>query len=206
MNIDNSKVIFNEYSQHDESESDDTVIVEENKIFTDISIVSKMEQLLNELKNINTKPSLLISCDYSTCNVIPKSHFKLRVNKSVKKMKKKFNDLTSDLIYIKESIKNDYYMIKEFTDQFKIKFMKRDLDQRLVYFNNKIRQDFKEIINLLENFKKYDFFLDNDIRDLIINYRLTINIRDNLIFNLNIDLVNQLISSIIQICDNSFNF
>ena len=124
------------------SSEEDTIIKEDEEYVIDIQLMNDMEKVLEIVDLINIRPIITYSLSNSDDLVLETELINDIIGYYL-------NELTMNIDNSKTYLLNDYFMIKEFTDPLKVKFMQRDLNYRLAFFKKRIIYDLEEAYLLL---------------------------------------------------------
>ena len=125
-----------------ESSEEETISKEEYELI-DYSLLVEVKKVLDILDSILIQPTIRYNLSKSDDLVLENGLINDIVNYYL-------TDLVMALENSKAYLLNDYFMIKEFLDPLKVKFIANDLDVRLKYFKKRIIYDLEEFEMILK--------------------------------------------------------
>ena len=191
----------NERNQNDSDNDSDTVVVDDYPVvFSDTTIQRDMLSVLNELEKVKEEPKIKIEITIGIENEITNA-LKERIEG---KIRKKILKMAQDFYVLKESIRNDYYCIKEFTNPMYLKVLKGSINQRYMYFFEKLMFDFSKLEHYIKMIRNFSFVDINKYNYFIKLYVITINVECDIIEDFNMDNISQKIEYITRIASLTF--
>ena len=194
--------LINIDTSEDNEDSGDTVTMDNGQsIFTEREIKTEMEDILNELEKAKESPSFRIDIMVGRED-IDSDRIK---NEIAKKIEKRITCMAEEFAYIKESIRNDYYCIKEFMNPLCLNIIRRDISTRYAYFTKKTLEDFDKIRQCVNTIRHFAFVDISEYNSYIRTHSIIVRVHCDILADFSMDNIEQKMTYVARIIKDSSN-